>query len=227
MTRVWLHFIGKKYYTIHKFKEEAKQQGISRAVAPYVLKKMEIGDTVLLVQKERYASKIFGGFVFKRLIGLTDKAVADLYRENVLKFAHQPQQKIERGCGSYHITERYSILDREKTMQIVKSLKKEDLGKVMIGGDFIPLNEIFGISSTHNPDYILCEIPFQMGYRMVDFQEMKNQFFEKWWSQADNRTQNRRVKLKGQFYYGEKDKKEETVKVNNPQLLTISNYKLN
>lgn len=224
MKRTWIHFVGKKYYTINQFIKEAKESGISRAISPHLFQKMEFGDTVLLAQKDKTATKIFGGFVYKRIVGLSDKATVELYRQKLLQFTGRPDKVIKRGCGEYRVQEEYVINDEEMTMDILRSMDKKELGKVMIGGDFMSVQEIFGLPG--ETEFILCEIPFQMGFRMVDFDQMKDQVLPRF-EAIQKMKGNKHVKIKGQFYYDQGEKREQTVQIEDPKLLSISGYKLN
>lgn len=215
--RTFIHFIGKKYYTISQFIKEAMQSGISRAVAPAVFKKMKIGDLILLAQKEGSSTKIFGGFYFTKIIGLNEKLIEKLSKEGDIKYdSASTLMKVERGCGSYVVEGTYHIANKDSVMESIQDQPTKEIGKVLIGGSFHALSQ-FGIPE----NYILCKLPFQMGFRRMDFEEMFRQYKELKPQAKKN------VKVKGQFYIDEDSQNESVHVVKYPILLQIKDYKLN
>jgi hypothetical protein len=222
--RTWIHFIGKKYYTINQFIDEANKQGISRAIASQMLKKMEFGDLILLAQKDGSATKIFGGFVFSRIVGIGHFAMKHLQEKNLVKHSSSPGTKIQRGCGNYTVQDVYTITNEKKVMEEIRQMS--NIGKAMIGGEFLSIDQIFESQLLDGVDYILSEIPFQMGYRRVDFESIQNELQSKLLD-LKGHSQNRRPKLKGQFYIDKDEDKARPLQIDNPKLLNITKYKLN
>ena len=229
MKRTWIHFIGKKYYTITEFKKEAVIKGISRAIAPKIFKKMEFGDLILLAQKDGKSSKIFGAFIFSRIVGLDSEIIYQLQDRGFLDInqaSDDMPEKIDRGCGSYYIQKQFNISFGSGLMQELRKIDDKKLGKVMIGGVFLELPEAlqFPLGHYYKIDYILSDIPFQMGYRRIDFESLRKEVNEKC-----GKTPKRKghLKLKGQFYADQNQQTEHGYVIDNPKLLEISNYVLN
>jgi len=90
----WLHWIGRKYYTLVSFQKEAYRFGISRRVKLTTLKKMNWKDTVyLIIRKNKTKSGyIFGKFRITRLQGLTDEVIRYLNKRGVLSGKHERLQ---------------------------------------------------------------------------------------------------------------------------------------
>lgn len=217
--QVWLHFVGKSYYSINQFIKEAEQIGVNRAIAPKVLRKMTLGDLVLLAQKDGASTKIFGCFVFSQITGLTSEAISILYSSGAIrKTASLVPMHIERGCGHYDIVASYAVTDNDAAMETIYNLTDEQIGRVMVGGTFYPL-----INLEIPEDYVLCDIPFQMGFRLFDFDEFRKQYRD-WASVTPS---GRHIKVKGQFYANEDFTKEYVSYIEDASLLEIANYKLN
>lgn len=215
----WIHFIGKQYYTIEEFIKESQKHGISRAIAPGVLKKMNVGDLILLAYKDGAHSKIFGYFKFDNLIGLSPAGVNALKNSGVLDegISYDNPIQVERGCGKYEICHSYGVNDTAKFMDIVGEMSKEELGRPMIGGSFKNLWEVHCL-----PEYVLTDIPFQQGFRLFNFQEFKERVQEAF----ENLPKNRRwPKVRGQFYSNEVHERENILW--NSFLTEIKNYQLN
>jgi hypothetical protein len=200
-TKCWIHFIGKSYYTINTFISEAKRIGISRAVAPTVLRKMNIGDIVLLTQKDGVSTKIFGYFMINNITGLSSTLIKKLESNHIIESTSSlTPMSIKRGCGSYNIVATYTIDRPEKLMEVIQHSTDEEIGRVMIGGEFRYLYVTPNVGMTLNKlekknqiDYVLTKIPFRKGFRLFNFSEFRrafNQVFQK----------SNHVKLKGQFY---------------------------
>lgn len=216
----WIHFIGKNYYTISKFKAEAQRIGVSRAIAPQVLKKMYFGDIVLLAQKDGTSTKIFGWFKLTQITGLSDIVVSKIREAGcVTKLDSLVPMHIERGCGRYDITAQFTITSPDEIMKIIRQTDDKQLGRVMIGGTYHDLSPL-GIDE----EYLLSEIPFRMGFREIDFSALLHQYMEKM-----NPNSNRHVKLKGQFYVTTDTRLHpiSTWDKADTKLLVIKNYQLN
>jgi len=211
-SQCWLHFIGVQYYSISEFVKEAEQIGISRAVSPQVLKKMNLGDFVVLAQKDGPSTKIFGYFRISVITGLTPEAISLLKEKNLIqRQSTLVPMRIKRGCGTYEIIGSYSITDPDVIMDTIKEMSSEMIGRVMIGGEFVSLSEVI----TGVKDYVLTDIPFRQGFRLFDYQGFQD---------AVHTSKNRKVK--GQFYSAEKDQHYINLPIRG-ELLEIQNYQLN
>lgn len=223
-TRGWIHFIGANYYSIDDYRQEAMTIGISRAVAPNVLKQMNLGDIIVLAQKDDDKTKIFGYFRLTNIIGMGGDLVEEMKRRGVIhKSETFKPVEVERGCGSYTITSSYDIGSDVDFMEVIRNADNEQLGRVMIGGKYFDLPG--GI------EYIVSEIPFRRGFRKFDWD-----VFEVSVDIEFKRKPGRKYyKVKGFFYDFENlDKFNSDVRVvresdkpNNPKLFEIKDYQLN
>ena len=102
----WMHFIGKSYYkTIHRFKKEAEQYGITRRVSLIGsgAANMSWGDMVICLQKEGESPSysVFCEFPITRFVGVSEpgrKLLAEDYRMEQLT---DDEEEVTRECGSY------------------------------------------------------------------------------------------------------------------------------
>lgn len=217
--QVWLHFIDKNYSGRDEFIREAKTIGVSRAIAPQIFKKMQLGDIILLAQGDRKGSTIFGYFQLHTIIGVGPEITEELKKHDVLKkISLDSPLKVKRGCGEYTITSNYTITDPEQLMKITKEMidKKVSTGRLMIGGTFYDLTYL------QLPVLeVTTEIPFKQGFRLfdgLDFVKQINSFV----LYNPNHLQ---VKVSGQFYVSEsKDVPSSTIEAT---LLRIKDYQLN
>lgn len=210
--RTWLHFVGKSYYSIEEFIAEAKDQGVSRAVAPNVLRQMEFGDIVVLAQGDRKGSTIFGFFVIDTMIGFNSEFLRQAADAGAIESHDGPRIEVERGCGSYTIFGTATVENREKLSDLIKNAKDEDLGRVMIGGRFIEYER-----------YIETQIPFRMGFRRFDydlFKETADAFMAKY-------PERKQVKVKGYFYVFEEGDEQTSYEIAHPLIFMIEKYQLN
>jgi len=216
-TQTWIHFIGKSYYTINAFIKEAERIGISRAIAPAVLRKMNIGDIVMLAQRDGASTKVFGYFITKNITGLTPDTIRSMKEYSIVKrISTLVPMKIQRGCGEYEITASYEITDTTLAMEFIHTLSDDKIGRVMIGGEFYNLSGL-GIPS----DYVLTNIPFRKGYRLFNLVDFTNEFSMAY------KPNTKHVKLRGQFYATSDDKVNVNYEVEDPSLFEIRNYQLN
>lgn len=198
----WLHFIGKQYYSRQEFVNEACTKGVSRAVSFEVFKKMEFGDRVMLAQIDGKSSVIFGYFDISSVTGLDHEFIEDMIKAGALTDLNLPSpEQVDRGCGSYLISRKLSINDTEALVKAIKALPKDRIGRLMIGGKFVPY------------DPIRVDITFQMGFRLFDFMSFR--------AAVDA---NPGKKIKGQFYFSSRTP---AVFIEDPRLLDISNYTRN
>jgi len=214
--RAWLHFVGKSYYSREEFIFESKAHGVSRAVAPNILKKMQMGDAVFLAQGDAKSSVIFGMFIIDRLIGLSEDLIQEMTRQNLIEVQTVDPYKVERGCGSYVVGAECKIKDRNAIFDLIRNTKDADIGRVMVGGEFftLPLCE-----------EVETEIPFRMGFRRFD----KTLFDEEVAKKKRARPNAKKISVRGHFYQfdDEEGLAEIPYPVEFPMLLKISNYQLN
>ncbi len=100
---IWLHWIGAAYYTIPSFIAEAEKMGVSRRVPTRDLKKMNWGDKIYCVTKEKKGLKdpiIFAYFIVEQIYGIQTKDLPDEIRPKVYYVDEaRDLQTEERGCG--------------------------------------------------------------------------------------------------------------------------------
>jgi hypothetical protein len=204
----WIHFVGKSYYSIEKFINEATREGVSRAMSVHIFKKMELGDRIFLAQKHEKHTKIFGYFIFDAVTGLSQELYTKLLEAGAVRNIPTMPFTVTRGCGSYIVDGMSEITSPSEFMRILKEGDKKDFDRLMVGGKFYSLNTC-GIEE----EYIISNIPFQQGFRLFDFEQFKTDYDSK----------NGRV-VKGQFYKKEREKR---VIIEDARLLRISKYQLN
>ncbi len=183
--RAWLHFVGKSYYSREEFIFESKAHGVSRAVAPNILKKMQMGDAVFLAQGDAKSSVIFGMFIIDRLIGLSEDLIQEMARQNLIEVTPCEPYKVERECGSYVVGAECKIKDRNAIFDLIRNTKDADVGRVMVGGEFftLPLCE-----------EVETEIPFRMGFRRFDKTRCRGR------KEKRVRPNAKKISVKGYFY---------------------------
>jgi hypothetical protein len=221
MKQTWIHFIGKSYYPkISDFVKEAKTIGVSRAISPQMLRKMRLGDIVMLAQKDGPSTKIFGLFKFSEITGTTPAAIETLRKGgHIQKKPGLTPMFIKRGCGQYQITNHFEIRNPNAFMEAVCKLSNEELDRVMIGGAYHGLKAL-----DINADYVLCNIPFRKGYRLFNI----GAFYRQCDMLVQKLSPKRHIKVKGQFYVArEKEKELKTVSPIHASLIEINKYQLN
>jgi len=180
----WLHWIGKQYYpTMRKFVEEAEECGATRRVALNTLKQMQWGDTVLCVMKHGKTGVVFGSFKITVLSGMGADYITNCPFEVAIN--DKGGEVVMRLCGEYITGSSYHI--NEPLRDIAVDIKKAqedgiDIGKPMVGGEFVVMNPIR-----------LRDIPFRQGYRTIDGKKLLEQ------AQLNEQTNGKR-RVKGQFY---------------------------
>jgi len=170
----WLHCIGKVYYSVESFREEAFRLGVSRRVALKVLQRMSWGDRVCLVQADQRkrtrrsplnGAKWVGTFLIESL--LLDRETVERLSLQGLKIrdasSDEDELIIERGCGLYKIVGlSYIEASLFDIAQELLDLEKQgvDVGFPMIGGRF----------RCNEPDLLLSDITFFWGFRLFDWE---------------------------------------------------------
>lgn len=201
----WIHWIGKSYYTIHKFTEEALRIGVSRRVSLSVIETMTYGDIVSCVQKPHgYKSGvIFLEFPIHAITGLSKEAMDAICDKHDHRIAEMGGEVVDRGCGGY-ITGMTYIVDADmgQIAGVLKIAKAEgvDLGQPMIGC------RPEAVQVVEKPFPLLPDIPFRQGFRQYD-REVVRSLTES----RRSKDPKKRPQLKGQFYVetGPKDQAEQ------------------
>lgn len=190
----WLHFIGKQYYTLQGFVDEATEIGVNRAVAPNIFKKMNLGDKVFLAHKDGASSKVFGYFTFETITGVSDAIMCMLSKQEDVRPMElaEPGRLVRRGCGYYILEGAFSVDDSVNLMDKLREIPDDELGRVMIGGTFHELSD-FNLET----DYVLTNIPFRMGFRPFDADTF---FYTVLGTDNYTNASGRRPKVRGQFY---------------------------
>lgn len=209
----FLHFIGNQYYTKASFIKEAKKYGITRKIPFRSLKSVNMGDRVFLMQGGHNGGRIFGYFVVDRVTLQNPNLVNTLMDNGYLEKNSDSLVEcalVERGCGEYEVQGSYHMTDPDRMMNYIKSMEKDAVGDVMIGGTFHPLTNA-GIDQ----DEISSNIPHAMGIRPFDFEGFRKS--------VEGQKGKKRVRVVGMFY----SKAENLQKNGDGFVLEIANYKKN
>jgi len=191
----WMDFLGKGYYTIPKFINEAKQYGITRRVGMIGsgAAKMSWGDTVICLQKEGKSPSysVICEFTITRFVGVSEPARKLLAsRHKLTQLDNEEEETVDRECGSYEIESSWEI--EAPLSEIAKQLQKAkqdglDVGKVMIGcwpeditWESKPYPKIGGFDQ-------------KQGFRAYNREKYRNDI-------AMKRLQGKRLKVKGTYY---------------------------
>lgn len=156
----WIHWIGKSYYTMNSFKQEAEVMGVSRRADLRVAKDMNWGDTVYCAMLDGKTGVIFGSFTIDQIGGLSgnaSKAIRESFRFEVID---DDEHTVTRGCGSYHAIATCAVKTTLPEMiPLLMKLKEEgvEIGKPMICGHFRELSKIR-----------LKNLPFRQGFRKIN-----------------------------------------------------------
>jgi len=154
-TRIRLHYIGKRFYTMGSFIKEAKRYGVSRALPTSVIKKLKWNDKIYVAFYEKdkrgpYAL-VFGLFYVQGLnVGnkLVKDAIGNDKRLRVVKsvdFSGSGGKTVVRGCGEYSISS-VTYVDNElsELVEIIEDNAKKlnVLAKLMVTGPFVQIPPI-------------------------------------------------------------------------------------
>jgi len=161
--RQWLHFVGKQYYSIKQFVDEANTIGISRRVAVKVAKDMEFGDTVYLAQYTDRGCEVFGSFVITALN--LDEGAYNAIKDRI-KIIHTTDggQTVQRGCGSYMIGNIVRV--EMRLSELAALLEAEGIDASMLIGCNAKELKIL-----QKPYPLLKNTPFRQGFRLFDGDE--------------------------------------------------------
>jgi hypothetical protein len=193
---MWLHFVGKGYYTLPGFEREAEKFGISRKVALRLLGAFSWGDRVWLAQGDMWKktrktemapSIVIGEFRVTKL-GLSPEALEYL-RESFdsSDFTKHSGHRttINRGCGSYIAG---TIWQTPRPLIEIAAALRECSTQVdaFLQGPFTPISYHLALD---NFSIGLDDLHFRWGYRRFDG--------DKFLDDASNRLQARRKALDG------------------------------
>jgi len=136
----WMHFIGKNYYrTIHKFRKEAEQYGITRRVSLIGAgaANMSWGDMVICLQREGESKSysVFCEFPITRFVGLSEPGRKLLAEDYAMKQTSDEPEKVDKECGSYETEGSWQIQAplSEMAKKLQGAKKDMDIGKCMVG----------------------------------------------------------------------------------------------
>jgi len=188
--KTWLHFVGKSFYKLDAFVQEACRYGVSRRVARNVLEKMHFGDRVLLAQHTGKGAIVFGEFTIRQIFGLSEAASARVHERFETKVVDSEPMPVERECGSYMVTGATIIknVDIPDILSVCQDLK--DIGKLMIGGQLRLIN----------PRYILASIDHRMGFREINYQGVQEALQNEKKRKESKHVKDPIHKIDGQFY---------------------------
>lgn len=156
----WIHYIGKKYYTMNSFAKEAAQHGVTRRVSLNVAKRMSWGDRIYTAMLDGKTGVIFGSFIISKLTGLSTEVTTQLEKEYESKLVDEGGDIVLRGCGEYIEGDTHTI--KRELPDIIDCLSQmsiddKDIGNPMVGGLFQTASKIR-----------LMDIPFRQGFRTID-----------------------------------------------------------
>jgi len=194
----WLHFVGKTYYpNTETFSVEAEKYNVSRRISAGVMKKMNVGDRVFLMQWEKDHSLLFGSFKVKTALGAFAENFLDRFSEQESS-RKERQETVSRGCGFYVINSEHKLETSLK--KIAETAKSTKVGNLMIGGSYTP----------HYP--VKCELHFTRGFRPFDYDKFESEAKK---IKSENQL------LKGKFEVTDSVTTEKTGEI---LLLNLSNY---
>lgn len=186
----WLHFVGKSYYGIKEFIEEATTIGVSRRVAVKVATKMEFGDWIYLAQKTDRGCEIFGRFQISAVS--LDKQALDMIRSLIpLRQISNDPRKVSRGCGTYSVVATYAV--DMKLSEMAALLDSMDIKATMLIG--CSKDEIYFFNK---PYPVLKNTPFRQGFRLFDGMAFMKEWQEEQAARAEKKI--KAVRLNSQYY---------------------------
>jgi len=165
----FLHFIGKGLYSIDDFEKESAQYGVNRCIPINILKKIKLGDNILLAQHQDDKAVVFGYFTLSGI---------NFENQNHKGFVEQLESKLQikrktdepisvtRQCGSYVILSK-AIVGEPIDKIIEKALKiSESNGvrlKAFASGLFTRIadKEISPIKFSRSGVYINLDLPIE------------------------------------------------------------------
>lgn len=202
----WIHWIGKSYYTINSFKQEADIVGVSRRVDLRIMAKMNWGDKIYCAMLDGKTGVIFGSFRIDKIGGLSgeaSKAIRENFRFEVI---NNEVITITRRCGNYNAVATCAVKTTIPEMVIKLQESKAlgiQIGKPMLCGIFTPCEKIR-----------LMNIPFRQGFRTINAEALLNA------------AQNHRNRAYGQFYVSSKfieENEPHTIRAEG-QIQAVENY---
>lgn len=153
----WLHFVGRRYYTLAAFVKEAKHCGVTRRVSIAQLKQMSYGDRIVLAIRDGKSALVFGCFYLETISGLSDAATAEIYRRFLARVISMGGFPVSCGCGSYFAGA--TMVVNASVADICAALTcMPDPGKPMVGGTFVGYGPVR-----------LKDVPHQQGFRRFDW----------------------------------------------------------
>jgi len=156
----YLHWIGKKYYTMNSFAKEAEEHRVTRRVSLNVAKKMSWGDRIYTAMLDGKTGVIFGYFDIDRITGLSSEALDSVTSAYENEQVAEGGRLIERACGEYSLGATHTVASELPAIIDIlqeKVIDDRDIGNPMIGGNFHTITAIR-----------LMNIPFRQGFRTFD-----------------------------------------------------------
>jgi len=159
---IWIHCIGRLYYSVKKFITEANRYGVTRRIAPQILMRMSLNDEVFLSISEGKGQLVFGKFVVNGVSGLTPEAVNYLREKGAIgEQLYEGGRVINRGCGSYVEGPTYKL-----------ETSISEVGKLIKGSKIkTPLMVMGSFEQVQN--FILEDVPFRPGFRPFDYESFQ------------------------------------------------------
>ena len=195
----WLHFVGKQYYSIESFVEEARTVGVSRRLPLKTLEKMSVGDVVLLAQWDGKKAVLFGGFEVHGVSGIPGDVTKKLVEKLPVKHVEMFEEpvKVEKGCGEYYVTQIVSFETLDFQV-VVKEVEDYDAKvPIMVEGSYFDLGDKF--PEFKGQDFIYSSINHSQGFRMINFGQFMAAY-EAEVKKIETLTRKRVPKVNGYFY---------------------------
>lgn len=198
--KAYIHWVGNQFYSIPSFIYEAKKLGVSRRVSTQTLKKMEWGDKVYLISREKDIKHpvIFGWFKIDKLHGIDTSKLPDDLKPKVVINTGSGHRNVRRGCGFVVETGVYAVTEAS-----VEELSDYSTENTMIKGGLkvfpepypmmVSITAPFRGFRLFNEQEFIKALKWLMGLCPIDEQELDKAL--KCWT-----IDGKRPRLKGYFY---------------------------
>jgi len=165
--KLWLHYIGRRVYTLKTFVREAERLGVARAFPSSVVKRMSWGEPILLAFWERGGEG--GGYAdvlgYFRVRGVQWRVSAEAQRRIIertgARLVDKGGGRVSRRCGSYSVGPTYETeKDLSEVMRIAEEVCRE-LGeklKFFLTGSLTLFGERFRLEAPFTRSAVRVEV---------------------------------------------------------------------
>lgn len=210
---IFLHFIGRGYYSVDSFSKEAEKYGVQRRIRPCQAKKMRTGDVVLcaMAGKEEGAL-VFGMFVVNGLAGASQQTIEELKERGQIVEVEDNLvgQVIKRGCGSYILSGHYQA---SCSIREIAEVMEKNGDTMFVTGDYYAFTYPLILK-----DYKFARGAFIPLDREALWRTMKSL------STEEQRKKKQLLVIPGNFTIELKERKDEEEKDEINQVLTLAGY---